>query len=277
MIASASMLRALVAAALLLLPLRARAEIESADVRAGMAAAARLEYQRAATLLEGALRESLTREEKVAVYRTLGTCYVALDRPDEAREQFTHLLTINPALDLDQRVSPRVRAVFEEARAQVAQHGRELPAAYRVPELAPTLEPPRPREGQELALTLDYPGGLGRRAQLLVRRRGGLDFARSEAPVDAAGRARLTVPGALVVPPALEYYAVVLDDGGAAIARAGSLAAPLTIDVRARAVPLKRRAWFWGVIGGAGALVLAGVIATSVVLTSPATVTINPR
>lgn len=272
------MLRVVVAASCLLLMLAtARGEVESARVRAGLAAYQRLQYERAAELLVGALAESLTREEKVVTYRTLGFCYVVLERPDEARRQFARLLTIDPAIDLDVRVSPRVRAVFEQARADVAQHGLRQPPAYRVAELRPELDPDRPREGEAVALTLMHPGGLGRHAELFYRTPGELSFSRVVAPVDTTGRVRIFVPGVVVRPPALDYYAVILDDAGVAVARSGSLAAPLEVAVRPRPVPLYKRGWFLGVMGGVAGLVLVGVVTTAAVLSSPATVTITPR
>jgi tetratricopeptide (TPR) repeat protein len=140
------LVRALAAAALLLVAASAaRADVEDERVRAGLAAYDRAEYERAVALMQRALAESLTREEKVAAWRALGASLVALDRPDEARHAFPRLLTIDPAIELDRRESPRVRAVFEEARAEVAQAGRAAPPAHRLVELVPALDPPSPR------------------------------------------------------------------------------------------------------------------------------------
>ena len=278
MLLSRRMLRVVVAASLLLLtPARARADVESERVRAGVAAFQHLEYERAAKLLEPALAESLTREEKIVAYRTLGFCYVVLDRPVAARKSFARLLTIDPASDLDSRVSPRVRAVFEEARADVAQQGRSDPSLHRLPELKPTVDPAAPRTGDALTLTLVHPGGLARRAELFYRTRGMAAFSRIVAPVDDAGRATPVVPGPAVAAPALQYYAVVLDDAGTAIARAGNLTAPLELAVRVRPVALYKRRWFWGVIGGVAGVLVVGAVTTAAVLSTPATVTLNPR
>jgi tetratricopeptide (TPR) repeat protein len=272
------MSRALVVASCALLAAApARGDVESEHVRAGLAAFERLQYERAVTLLEQARAESLTREEKIATYRTLGFSYVALDRPDEAQRDFERLLTIDPAIELDLRVSPRVRAVFEAARAEVAQHGQHQPPAHRLAELSPAVDPAAPRAGETVALTLVHGGGMARRAELFYRTRGELGFSRVEAPVDDAGRVRLIVPGVAVGAPALEYYAIVLDEAGAAIARAGSLAGPLALPVTPRPVPLHRRRWFWGVMGGVAGVVLIGAITTVAVLSTPSTVIITPR
>jgi hypothetical protein len=275
------MFRAFVAASCILLAaLPARGDIESARVRAGLAAYGRLQYERAASLLESALGESLTREEKIATWRTLGFCHLAVDHPDEARRDFERLLTIDSAIELDVRVSPRVRAVFEEARAALAHKGQQAPPVYRLPEVHPLVEPAAPREGEPITLTLEHRGGLARRAELFYRtgRTGrAASFARTEAWVDGAGRVRLLVPGIAVRPPTLDYYAMLLDESGAAVARAGSLATPLELSVQARPVPLHKRRWFWGVIGGAAGLLIVGAVTTAAVLSSPATITITPR
>jgi hypothetical protein len=91
------------------------------------------------------------------------------------------------------------------------------------------------------------------------------------------------VPGMDVHAPAFEYYAAMLDDGGASIAKLGSLGQPIAVDVAGRSKPVYRRGWFWGVIGGVA--VVGAVVATGVALgtrssvspTTPATVTIQPQ
>jgi hypothetical protein len=235
----------------------ARADILSDRVRDGLAAYRRAEYARAVQLFDDAARtESLTREEKVAAYRAAGSARVALDRLVEARRDFERLLTIDPTVELDPRISPRVRAVFEETRARMALRGRAAPVEHRLPELAPSVEPRAPREHEAVSVALAHPGGLARRAVLYYRTPGDTGYSRVETATDGAGRARLTVPGGAVRAPGLEHHAVILDDSGLAIARAGSLVKPLVLPVRARPVPVYRRGWFWGVVGGvAGAAV----------------------
>ncbi len=257
----------------------ARAEIESDRVRAALAAFRALKYERALSLLDqAAATESLTRDEKIAVYRTAGFCHVALDRPDEARRDFVRLLTIAPETELDDRVSPRVRAVFEDARSEVALRGAEPRSAHHLPELLPTRDPVAPKDGQREAVTVCHPGGMARRGRLFHRvpDEGG-GYSRIEATVDDAGCVAFVIPGTAVRAPALELYVDVFDDAGAVIARAGSLGAPLSVAVRPRPVPLVKRRWFWGVIGGAGgALVLTGVV-LAVTLTTPSNITVLPR
>src|SRR4051812_1401490 len=100
----------------MLTPATARAEIDSPLVKKGLAAYAELDYARAIALLEQARNESLTRDEKIATYQTLGLAQLGLGHAVEARAAFEHLLRIEPSFQLDRSVAPKVRAVFEEAK-----------------------------------------------------------------------------------------------------------------------------------------------------------------
>jgi tetratricopeptide (TPR) repeat protein len=103
----------------LLLPLAAHAAVDSDLVKAGVAAYDELEYDKAIDLLHKALAESLTRDEKLVTYRTLAFSHVALGDEASARERFKALLRVDPTIKLDRTISPRVRKVFDEARAQM--------------------------------------------------------------------------------------------------------------------------------------------------------------
>jgi hypothetical protein len=112
----------LILALTVLLPLAAGAatlRVESDLVKAGVAAYDDLEYDKAIDLLHKALAESLTRDEKLVTYRTLAFCHVALGDEPAARDQFKALLRVDPTVKMDRTISPRVRKVFDEARAQM--------------------------------------------------------------------------------------------------------------------------------------------------------------
>ena len=263
----------------------AHADIESELVKQGIAAYNDLEYPRSIELLQKALQETLTREEKLVTYQTLAFAHVALDKSDAAIIDFENLLHIDESFELDRTISPRVRAVFEEAKARVAT-GQGIEGATReagaLPTLAPTLTPQKPKEGQPVAVHVDYPGGVATRLELFYRTRGSGVFSKLTIG-GTAGKFETTIPGMNVHAPALEYYAAVLDESGAAVAKAGSLGQPLALDVRAIPKPVYRKGWFWGVIGGV--VVVGAAVATTVALTTrsnvgpntPATVTIQPQ
>jgi tetratricopeptide (TPR) repeat protein len=261
----------------------ARAAIESDLVKQGVAAYNDLEYPRAVDLLHKALQETLTRDEKIVTFQTLAFAHVALGKHDEAVGDFENLLRINGLFELDRTISPRVRSVFEEARGKVAMQGTGGGDSGRaLPELRPTV-PVRVKEGQAVTIESQYPGGVASSVELFYRTRGADIFGKLKAPVGAGGGFSVIVPGMHVAAPALEYYLVVLDENGASVALAGTLGAPLAVDVVGRKKPVYVKGWFWGVLAGV-AVVGAGV-ATAVVLTThsnisastPATISIQPH
>src|SRR5438045_2034832 len=141
------MLRAFVATVVLVTlaaPFSAEAAIESELVRQGVAAYNDLEYPRAVELLQRALQETLTREEKLITFQTLAFAHVALNKGDAAVLDFENLLHIESGFELDRTISPRVRAVFEEAKARVATgHGIDGATGPALPVVKPALTPPR--------------------------------------------------------------------------------------------------------------------------------------
>lgn len=273
---SRSFIASITVAAIVAAPLAARAEVDSALVKQGLAAYAALDFARAISLLEQARRESLTREEKILTYRTLGMAYVAVGQPGPAKIDFQHLLRVEPTAELDRSVAPKVRAVFEEAKADAATSAQAMAPA--LPTVAPTIEPPAPHEGRDVTVHVVYPGGVARKMSVYFRKPGDAQFARTLVPAAPSGAFDATLPGSAVRAPSLEYHVVLLDDAGASVAAAGSLGQPLTIAVARQKTPLYKRGWFWGVLGG---VVAAGAIATTLALTLPrsntAPITVNPR
>jgi hypothetical protein len=266
-----------------------RLRIESELVKSGIAAYNELEYLRAISLLQQALKETLTRDEKLATFQTLAFAHVALEQRDAALADFANLLRVAPSFELDRTISPRVRVVFEEAKAKVATSGvapvEEDPALAGLPSLEPTASwgaGAHPKEGHAVEVRVALAGGVAVRGELFYRTRGQSRYDKLTALVDAGGSFAVTVPGTDVHAPGLEYYLVLLDPAGASVARAGSLGQPLAIDVTGAKVAVYKRGWFWGIVVGA-AVVGAGV-ATAVALTAkpgvssdtPATVVIHP-
>src|SRR5690242_17248122 len=111
----------------------ARAAVESPEVLAGVAAYNDMDYEKAIELLQKAVGQTLTREERVVANRTLASCHVAVNKPELAIVDFENVLRIDEAFELDRTTSPRERAAFEEAKTRVAmgtvepRGGRALP------------------------------------------------------------------------------------------------------------------------------------------------------
>lgn len=282
------MLRSLSPLLLLLAPCSTTAfaadAIDSDQVKLGVAAHDELDYPKCVAELDKALGESLTKGERIVTLKTLGFCRVALDQKDGARLAFQKLLALEPSFDLDRTISPRVRAVFEEARGRVAtQGGSSGDTGHALPELHPTVTPLKVKEGQAVTVASAYPGGVASRVELFYRVRGQNAFAKLKASIDLDGKFAVTVPGMHVQAPVLEYYFVLLDDTGASVAIAGTLGRPLAVDVEGRKRPLYTKGWFWGVIGGV-AVVGAGVATavalstrSSITASTPATISIQPH
>jgi hypothetical protein len=254
----------------------ARAEVESVPLKKGLAAYAELDYARAIALLEQARGESLTREEKILTYRTLGMAHVAVGQLAPAKADFQHLLRVDPTATLDRSVAPKVRAVFEEAKAEVATSSHALAPA--MPTLTPTIEPAAPREGRPVTVHVRYPGGVAHKMTVYFRKSGDPSFSRATVEAAPGGDFEAVVPGMSVQAPALDYHVVLLDEAGASLASAGSLGQPLSVPVTRPKKPVYARGWFWGVVGGVAA---AGALAAGLVVGLPrsnsAPVTVNPQ
>jgi hypothetical protein len=237
---------------------------------------AELDYARAITLLEQARAESLTREEKLITYRTLGMAYVAVGQPAKAKADFERLLRVDPTATLDRAVAPKVRAVFEEAKAEVATSAR--PMTPGLAQVAPKIDPVPPHEGRPVTVHVRYAGGMARKMIVYFRKSGDASYSRATVDGGPDGSFEATVPGLAVQAPSLEVHVVLLDDSGASIAAGGSLGQPLSVAVARPKKPVYARGWFWGVVGGVAA---AGALATGLALGLPrsnsASVTVYPQ
>lgn len=80
---------------------RARADVESPEVLAGVAAYNGLEYEKAITVLRQALNSTLTREEKMVAYKTLAFSYFATGNRAQAIVYFVNVLRIDENFELD--------------------------------------------------------------------------------------------------------------------------------------------------------------------------------
>jgi hypothetical protein len=175
---------------------------------------------------------------------------------------------VDERFELDRTIAPGARALFEKARERIATG--KVPGATSeptMPTLSPTVTPLPAHEGKPLEVRVRQAGAAARRVDLFYRTRGHTSFDELQALTDAHGGAALTVPGMGVHAPGLEYYLLALDESGISVARAGSLAQPLPIEVQVRKKPVYARGWLWGTI--AGVLVAGAAAATIVYFTRP--------
>ncbi|HEY3294096.1 MAG TPA: DUF5683 domain-containing protein [bacterium] len=88
------------------------------------------------TALRG-LREAASLDEldKLKYHLLLGFVYVARDQRPAALQEFTHVLTVNPAYNLDPvQTSPKITDVFREARQNYLLSVASEPAVFRMPQ-----------------------------------------------------------------------------------------------------------------------------------------------
>jgi tetratricopeptide (TPR) repeat protein len=241
----------------------ASADVESELVKSGVAAYEDLEYATAVKFLNRALSESLTREEKMVTFETLGFCQVALGDLAQAKTAFQELLRIAPSFELDRTISPRVRAVFQEAKDQLATSGLAVQGSS-LPSVHTLIEPQHAKQGRAVTVRVDYPGGVAEKMRIFYRTRGTNAFSAVTVSSQPAGRFTALVPGLQVKAPALEYYVELLDETGTQVAGAGALGQPIGLEVAASKRPLYAKAWFWGTLGGV--LVAGAVAATAATL-----------
>ena len=79
-----------------------------------------LKYASAIEILERLASDaSLRVSERVQAYRLLGVAYVATNAPESAEAAFAALLGLAPDHALDPRLSPKIHAVFQRAKARV--------------------------------------------------------------------------------------------------------------------------------------------------------------
>ncbi|HJZ88272.1 MAG TPA: hypothetical protein VKN99_24025 [Polyangia bacterium] len=207
-----------------------------------------------------ALDELLARRDLAPAARLEATLYLgmgqlALGNEQAARARFQELLEANPAYELPRYTSPKIRALFDQIRAQV-QGGPRLEALPPLAEAAASGPGPvRLRfHAERLA------GGGTQRALVYWRRSGQRDWSE----IALAGQTELSAepPLAATSEPAtdfdLEYYAEI-QEGPLVLAHAGTAAQPLVVHVPAparglagsqsAAAPFYKRWWFWSAVG----------------------------
>jgi tetratricopeptide (TPR) repeat protein len=183
-----------------------------------------LRYASAIELCEQVLKDpDLSRKERVEAYRLLGIAYAAKGKPDSAEAAFHALLELEPELELDPLLSPKILSIFEEAQAKIAARPRleevaAIPHDRRVT-ISARLEDPS-RKVQDV---------------LLFSRFGDREYESS--PMTREGdraEAILTLP--MLERLRVEYYLEARDGRGEVLARAGSAETPSSV-VLERQIP----------------------------------------
>lgn len=154
------------------------------------------------------------------LYLLLATSAAAVDRTDEARQAFTHLLAIDSTLKLDRSLSPKVRAPYLEARGALGADSGARP-----------LEASLALDSNELVLSLRDVLGIGGGVELFHRAPGARDFSRRT--LEPLPENRLPAP----TTERLEYYVRVLDAHGNTLYEKGTPGSPARLTLASSAKP----------------------------------------
>lgn len=259
------------------------------DVARAQTAWSELEYERVVEAANAALSDAgLGDKDRVEALRLLGSALVILERTADAEAAFARIFAVDPEYVLPANTSPRIRAVFDPARArwQVAEQERlatELGAQLAALKLR--LELPRaPRGGLPIAIGVDLedPSKVAS-AIILAHRRSGDGYYTSSTLPAKPGRSTLTIPGEITAsrtPYTLELHVQVRHRSGVTLRREGEPDKPISFTVAAGEVPIAestpitRRWWFWAGIGVVA--IGTGLLVREVVDVGPQRVVVRP-
>ena len=214
-----------------------------------------LRYAAGIELIERALLEpDLTERTRVDAYRLLGIAYVARGKTESAEVAFDALLAVDPGYRLDRRISPKIRDVFERARAKVAPRIVDVTA---LPEGRRVVVSARIEDPRAVLTAVDLYARAG--GESFERHRMTRTDERVEAVVDVPDLSRLRV----------DYFVVGRHDEEA-LARVADESSPLSVVVE-RPAPAPTPApepkvyatwWFWTAAG----VVIAGAVVGALVV-----------
>ena len=250
-------LLSLVAVALAASPALADTGNEAIDK--GIALYNDLEYETAIEVLNEALADpNLSMQEMTEGYSHLGLCYLALGQEAPARAAFLKLLEANRDFKLPRTVNQRALDIFAEVKSSLP----ELVDEVQPVNLTQTVSPIAPKVGNAISVGVIIVDPDRRHNKVVIyhRVRGDKSYSEVKALSTATGRYAVTISGAFVKDPALEYYVAAFDATGELVTSEGTAEQPLTIAVGAKgkaAAPIYARWWFWGAIGA----VAAGTVA----------------
>ncbi|HEY1557346.1 MAG TPA: hypothetical protein VGF94_21060 [Kofleriaceae bacterium] len=253
------MARALIALALVLVALPARADdlagaqqIETFLTR-GQKLYDAQDYAAAVQALAPVTRDArATRAQRLRALELIALSDFIRGDEGAARATFERILDIDPGYQLrDTTGSPKIRGFFDKLKAQLVP-GFDPNAGADLEHAAPTAG----TAGKPLEFEVRVTRGNVLDLVIGTRRRGELAYRSTPLLPRGGNRWRVrVVPDASQKPYVLEYYVEARDAGGAPIARIAAPDQPLEIALAAGG-PEGRRPWYgrWYVIAGAAAL-----------------------
>ncbi|MDF2692243.1 MAG: hypothetical protein K0S65_626 [Labilithrix sp.] len=192
----------------------ARAE-PPADVETAEQLLAKLDYDKANDVGERVIRQKgLSHDQLVRAYRVLAVTYAILDKEDNARDAFLHLLVFDPEYTVDTNLGPKVSTPFVEARGQFrslsSKPGMEVVANVR-------------EGGGQLRVTTRDPTHIAKKVTVGYRWTSSGEYTVTTIGV---GEATVEVAPATQGRTRLDFYALALDERDNAVFEAGNAQVP---------------------------------------------------
>ncbi|MFL5347559.1 MAG: hypothetical protein ACJ8AT_22465 [Hyalangium sp.] len=231
-----------------------------------------LEFDAAATAFDAALREPATREERLREWKGLALSKAFMGQGKQAQAYFEELLAIDPDADVSRSMGPKIRKPFDAARRKMQGTPRAVLKVTR-------------REDGQVEAELEHALARVTKVAVYVRQPGDASFqvTQGEAPGPVVAKAPAER--------AVEAYAEALDEAQGVLVLQGSATAPQRFEatkepppaVKAAKEPVReevaveerhRPVWPF-VVGGAGLVVAAGVVA-GIVLSQPPELKLPP-
>ena len=229
-----------------------------------------LEYETSVNTLSAALiRPGNSNENKITIYHYLGLNYLILGREAEADGAFRSLLAIDENWTLDQvSTSPKVLEFFDATKQQWIADGKPgMEQAIKVSTVKIVHKLPDKGvkdEDNYLKIELENPEKIPVKVAVFYRKSSDEKFNQTFANISGYSKDMqrvvymVTIPGADVQPPSVEYFIEARSTKGEVLNSKGEESAPMRIPVPEEGK--KKKTLMWGLIGGLGAAVIVGLV-----------------
>ncbi len=217
-----------------------KARVETpVDVETAEQLYTKLDYDKANETAERVIKQrGLSHDQLVRAYRILAVTYAILDKEEQARDAFLHLLVSDPEYTIDTNLGPKVSTPFVEARGQF----RSLPSKPGMEVVANVRS-----DGGQLRITTRDPTRIAKKVTVGYRWTSSGEYTVSTVPV---GEATVEVAPATQGRTRLDFYATALDERDNAVFEAGSPQVPKSAFAEASARPIGGNGTGYGDKGG---------------------------
>ena len=197
------------------------------DVETAEQLYAKLDYDKANETAERVIKQKgLSHDQLVRAYRILAVTCAILDKEEQARDAFLHLLVSDPEYTVDTNLGPKVSTPFVEARGQF----RSLPSKPGMEVVANVRS-----DGGQLRVTTRDPTRIAKKVTVGYRWTSSGEYTVSTI---AVGEATVEVAPATQGRTRLDFYATALDERDNAVFEAGNPQVPKSAFAEAGSRPI---------------------------------------